>query len=306
MSYSKSFLYKKNRVQQIKGFYNAVLYKSISKASKVMNLTQSTVTLQIQSLERDLGFKLINRNTKPLSLTNEGEEFYKSACPLIQEFDSIIENFLIKKKEKRCNKVDIAVHHIAISYLMPSIVRIFKIKYPNVKIFIRNLSPSEALKRLKEEEIDLAFYPNCTQEPEIEQITSVAYDPILIMNKNHPLNKIKIKNLQELKKFDLIKIDQNLITLPLFKEVVRNYDLQGSIEFENGNWEMLKSFVKKNNLIAIVSQMCLDENNDLAVKNLRNFFPKMSYSILYKKGKILEDSAKHFIHSIQKLEEERY
>jgi len=94
------FLYKKNRQQQIKGFYYVARYLSISKAAQAMNLTQSTVTLQIQSLERDLGFQLLNRNSKPLSLTKDGEEFYQIACPLMHEFESVVEKFLDRKKEK--------------------------------------------------------------------------------------------------------------------------------------------------------------------------------------------------------------
>ena len=94
------FLYKKNRQQQIKGFYYVARYHSISQAARAMNLTQSTVTLQIQSLERDLGFQLLKRDSKPFSLTEEGKEFYQIACPLMHEFESVVERFLNNKKEK--------------------------------------------------------------------------------------------------------------------------------------------------------------------------------------------------------------
>lgn len=66
-----------------------------------MNLTQSTVTLQIQSLERDLGLKLINRDTKPITLTKHGEEFYEMACPLMHEFESILEKFFSAQKSSQ-------------------------------------------------------------------------------------------------------------------------------------------------------------------------------------------------------------
>jgi DNA-binding transcriptional LysR family regulator len=134
-----TFLYKKNRLQQIKGFYYTARFKSISKAAKALNLTQSTITLQVQSLERDLKLKLLNRDSKPLTLTQEGEEFYEIACPLMHEFESIIEEFLSKKKQKEYNKIDIAMHHVTISFLMPHITAIFRKSYPWVKIFLRNI-----------------------------------------------------------------------------------------------------------------------------------------------------------------------
>lgn len=279
------FLYKKNRQQQIKGFYYVARYHSISQAARAMNLTQSTVTLQIQSLERDLGFQLLKRDSKPFSLTEEGREFYQIACPLMHEFESVVERFLNNKKEKEQKSVDIAVHHIAISYLMPRIVSILKKSNPNAKVTIRNITPGDAIKRLKDGQIDLALYPNLMNEPEIKQIEVISYDPVLIMNKKHPLAKKSIKSLKDLKDFDLIRIDRNLITLPLFEEAIRTHGIKGSIEFENGNWEMLKNFVKENNFVAIVSTVCLDKtDSNLAVKNLEKFFPKMSYSVAVKSG----------------------
>jgi DNA-binding transcriptional LysR family regulator len=217
------FLYKKNRQQQIKGFYYVARHQSISKAAQAMNLTQSTVTLQIQSLERDLGFALLRRDTKPLSLTEEGEEFYTIACPLMHEFESVVEKFLDRKKQKAQKKVDIAIHHIAISYLMPRIISHFKKTNPDAKILIRNIAPIEAVKALKDGKIDLAFYPNLSHAAEIKQIDSISYDPVLIINKHHPLVKKEIKSLSDLKDFDLIRIDHNLITLPLFEEAVRTH-----------------------------------------------------------------------------------
>lgn len=48
---------------------------------------------------------------------------------------------------------------------------------------------------------------------------------------------------------------------------------------------MLKYFVKQDNLAAVVSSICIDNNDDdLVIKNLANFFPKMSYSICLKNG----------------------
>jgi DNA-binding transcriptional LysR family regulator len=299
---SQNFLYKRNLLQQMRGFYYAARNRSISEAAKEMNLTQSTVTLQIQSLERDLGFQLLKRDTKPLSMTKEGEEFYQIACPLMHEFESVVEKFLNRKNEEKQEKIDIAVHHIAISYLMPRVIAVLKKTHPKIEVIIRNISPSEAIQRLKEDKIDLAFYPNITKQPEIKLREIISYDPVLIMNKNHPLAKKPIQSLKDLKSFDLIRIDRNLITLPLFEEAVKAHEIKGSIEFENGNWEMLKHFVKENNFVAIVSTMCLSKSDsDLVVKNLAKFFPKMGYEVATKNGKLINPLLQNLLDAIDKV-----
>ena len=50
--------YKHNRLQQLRGFYYAARAKSMSKAAEKMELSQPSVSLQIQALERELGAQL--------------------------------------------------------------------------------------------------------------------------------------------------------------------------------------------------------------------------------------------------------
>lgn len=78
--------------------------------------------------------------------------------------------------------------------------------------------------------------------------------------------------------------------------------MSGSVEFENGNWEMLKHFVKRNDFLAVVSEICLDKNDDdLVKKNLVKLFPKMNYSIMHRSGEILKPIIKDFISTIETI-----
>ena len=76
-SLPKQFYYKKNRIQQLKGFYYTAKLGSPSKAAKHMCLGQSTVTMQVQSLERDLNTKLFVKARGNFELTNDGHLLYK-------------------------------------------------------------------------------------------------------------------------------------------------------------------------------------------------------------------------------------
>ena len=61
--------YKQNRLHQLRGFCSAVETQSISKAASKMRLSQPTVTLQIQALERELHTKLFERYGPRIELT---------------------------------------------------------------------------------------------------------------------------------------------------------------------------------------------------------------------------------------------
>lgn len=283
-----------NLFGEIEIFYQAANIQDLEKLAKKLNKTIETINKKLKNLEKKLGITLFKQTAQTIYLTKEGQEFYEFVNPLITEFIAGIKSFSQRKPPQ--NKIVIGSNHHAISYLMPKIILYFKTIHPDIKLIIQNIDLESALQRLRQDEVDLVFFPNFTQSEEIKLTEITSFDPILIMNKNHPLARKNLNSLADLKKYNLIITDQNLVILPMFENAVKTYNLCGSIEFENGNWEILKHFVKQNDFIAVVTSICLDKNdNDLAVKNLSQFFPRITYSVATKKGKALSSVTKDLI-----------
>ncbi len=291
----EQFYYKHNRLQQLRGFYFAVRLKSISAAAKQLNVSQAAVTLQIQSLERDLKTDLFSREKRKIALTREGEALYDMIVPYIQGIDSVCDEFLTQRKNPT-NEIHIAAHHIAISHLLPPYLKRFLKKHPQAKTHIHNLSRTEALERLKSGKLDFILYPNTPALAECKTKECFAFEPMLIMHPTHPLAKKRTIQLQDITAQNLIRIDPGLIELPLFEEVVQTYHWKGNIDFENGDWEMLKHFVRENIGIAMVSELCIDKaDKTIVARSMHRFFPKMTYSISVKRDRHLPDIVKDFI-----------
>ncbi|MGI6225954.1 MAG: LysR family transcriptional regulator [Peptococcales bacterium] len=68
---------------QIAYFVEIVNCGSISKAADKLFISQSALTLSLQSMEKELGFKLLNRTYSGSSCTPEGEIFYQDALQIL-------------------------------------------------------------------------------------------------------------------------------------------------------------------------------------------------------------------------------
>ncbi len=296
---NKQFYYKQNRLQQLKGFYYSVLTGSISNSSKKMGLTQAAVSLQIQSLERDLGVKLFIRDKKKITLTDAGKVLYSRAAHYIQGMNDLFESFSSHIKNKKLTTLDIASNHVGISYILPKYLKCFKGDNPSAKFKIRNLSRAECFRRAINDEIDFFIYPLRADEDlaEFDFIPIVKYQPILLTRKDHPLAKKKDLKLSDVAKYELVRIDPHLITLPAFEEIIKSHGLRSSIEFEMSDWEILKKFVKADIGVAIISNIILEgeEAKDFSERVLTSYFPEMTYGIFIKKGKILPKMLRDFI-----------
>jgi len=84
--------YKHNRLQQLRGFCYAAQTGSISKAAERMYLSQPSVSLQIQALERELSVVLFERRGPKIKLTPEGQVLYELALPLVEGLETLPEN----------------------------------------------------------------------------------------------------------------------------------------------------------------------------------------------------------------------
>ena len=72
-----------NQLRQLRSFCEAAQSGSFSKAAEILKLSQPTVSLQIQSLEKDLDTILFERSGPRIRLTPAGELLLEMSRPLV-------------------------------------------------------------------------------------------------------------------------------------------------------------------------------------------------------------------------------
>lgn len=74
-------------LKQLKYFQSVVRLGSFSAAAEENFISQSAISQQVQSLERELGFALLVRRNRSFSLTPAGEYFYRKSLLLTADCD---------------------------------------------------------------------------------------------------------------------------------------------------------------------------------------------------------------------------
>ena len=89
---------------KLKIFHAVTQAGSFTKAAEVLNLSQSAISRQIQSLEYELKTTLYERHARGLSLTDNGEILYKTANEVISKIKEV-ESDLMDKKDQPSGKI---------------------------------------------------------------------------------------------------------------------------------------------------------------------------------------------------------
>jgi DNA-binding transcriptional LysR family regulator len=292
--------YKKDMITPLRGFQRVVQEGfNMAKAATSLGVTSTAITHQIKALENTIGYQVFDRSKKILSFTEEGRLLYQKICPLLEQFHSVFDVVKNEINATKSNQIRIAVHHIAVSYILPRWIEKHNATYPDTtKIHIYDdIAWDEASQLLQNDVIDLMFFPTYNFPPEFFYKPTLSYDPVLLMRKDHPLaSQTSITPEDIAAAHQLIHINRTLITLPLFESMAELYGWGGNITFERGNWEMLIHFVRAGLGMALVSTLCTKPDDPLLVaKSLTGHFLTMTYGITVKKGRYLSDAARHFI-----------
>lgn len=297
--------YKNNRLQQIRGFCHAVRMKNVTKAAIEMNISQSAVSIQIKSLERDLNTKLIKRkktNSKNFELTEDGRKLYEMSLPILARVDNLYDRFFLSSSSYNEDYIRIASHHSVLSLLLPENIKYAKKINEKLQVKLSYLSKKDALEELENKSIDLAIYPleNIDDMPRNFNIKKVAdYKPALIMQKNHPLSKINNEHItfELIGKYNFIHTGKYAIS-EIMNQMIENKTLDSYIELNYGSWDIIKALVVADLGVTIFHRdYCRDDKN-IVVKDVHHLSPNIAYYAITNKGQKEKKIIKFIIESM--------
>jgi len=118
---------------KLKIFYAVAEAGNFTKSTYTLNLSQSAISRQIQSLEKELKTQLFERHARGLSLTENGEYLFKTAQEVISKLKEV-ESALMDKKDKPSGKLSVTtVVSFGTTWLTPKIQEFMKLN-PEIEI----------------------------------------------------------------------------------------------------------------------------------------------------------------------------
>ncbi|MEJ1384399.1 MAG: LysR family transcriptional regulator [Candidatus Sedimenticola sp. (ex Thyasira tokunagai)] len=288
--------YKQNRLKQLRAFCHAARTGSISEAAEKVFLSQPTVSLQIQALERELETVLFERRGPKIRLTPEGKVLFKLSQPLVEGMDKLHETFAAQQELLESGELNIAAGESTILYILPEPLKAFMAMHPKIRVKLQNVTGGrDGLSRIRADEADLAVGSMLDVPDDIIYKPLVTYAPALIVPENHPLADKKQITLEDITPYGLILPPPSLTTWGMVDLVFRQHELKLKVSLEAGGWEVIKKYVEQGLGISIVTDVCLTGEENIVKFPLDQYFQKRTYGVVLRRGKYLSPQAKRFL-----------
>ncbi|WGE89694.1 LysR family transcriptional regulator [Actinobacillus arthritidis] len=138
-----------DRIQTLQVFTHVVETGSFSKAADQLNLHVSAVSKAVKYLENQLGLRLLNRTTRSLKLTTEGDAFYEKAQFLLAELEETFQD-LSGVSQQAKGKLRIEMPTAVAPFVMAKLPE-FQRQYPEIQLV---LTASDQLSNLIDDGLD--------------------------------------------------------------------------------------------------------------------------------------------------------
>jgi DNA-binding transcriptional LysR family regulator len=135
-------------------FVMLVKEKSMAAAARQLGVTPPAVTQRLQQLEARIGVRLLDRTTRRISLTDEGELYFERAAQLATDYDEMIETLRSRRSLVRGRLRVHATLGFGRQYIAPALTR-FHSMYPELEIA---LTLSDRRVTLDAEKVDMIIH----------------------------------------------------------------------------------------------------------------------------------------------------
>jgi len=289
------------QIESFKVFCDLAETESFTKAAMINNITQSAVSQQITSLERQLKALLIERSKKKFRLTREGELLYEHGKQIMLTYDGLVHQ-LQELRDVISGTIRIAaIYSIGLHNLQPYVKRFLKL-HPSVKVHVEYQRANQVYDDVQGNVVDLGLVAYPQKEAKLEIIPLSPEKLQLICAPGHPFTKVKALKLGQLEGQKFIGFEPDIPTRKAIDRELKEHGIAVKHVMEFDNIETVKRAVEIGAGVSIVPAGTVTQEvskNTLVAIPFADIELQRPIGLIHKKSKVLSPAMKQFIASLQ-------
>lgn len=245
--------------------------KNFGQAADACFISQSTLSAMVAKFEEQSGVEIFNRKTRPISITEQGDEVIKSLKTVYREYQ-LLEEKLNEIKGIELRELSIACIPTVAPYLYPLILNKISSHFPKVNITVLELTTENIVDEIKSGNIDVGIVSIPLDDNEL--IEYPIYDEEFLIydcgnslkGKKVSVSDIDIERLWLLEEGHCLRNQVGQIC-----ELRQQNKIHGNIVYSCGSIFTLIQMVKMNKGVTLLPKLATVKNSQIQPKYIYNF-----------------------------------
>jgi LysR family transcriptional regulator, transcriptional activator of the cysJI operon len=245
-------------VDRLRLFRDIAQSRSVSKGASMNGISQSAVSQYLQDLEEQMGVTLLDRGTRPLTVTEAGKLYLDMCRDTLNRRDEFQVALDILKGQVEGTVRVASIYSVGLSELA-RLEKEFLRRYPQARIEVEYLRPEKVYEAVVTDRADIGLlsYPEPTKEvtvlPWRQEQMAIAASPY------HPLAKNTEVSPEDLDGVDFVGFDEDL---PIRKDIdrfLREHHVHVNVTLHFDNIQMIKEAVAHGSGVSIMPARVMEE-----------------------------------------------
>ncbi|HIG28054.1 MAG TPA: LysR family transcriptional regulator [Verrucomicrobiales bacterium] len=285
------------QIESLKVFCDLAETGSFTKAAQINSITQSAVSQQMTSLEKQFKSVLIERSKKRFRLTREGQVLYDYSKQMIQIYVSLLSK-LQEIKNVISGTIRVATIYSVGLHDLPPYIKKFLKTYPTVHVHVEYRRSNQVYEDVIGNVVDLGLvaYPN--RDSKIEVVPLRKDKLVLVCHPEHELASAQTVSLDALSGQRFIGFEPDIPTRKAIDKILKDHGIEVKTVMEFDNIETVKRAVEIDAGISIVPQRTVEQEvakQTLKKVEIENEEFCRPLAAIHKKNKVLSPAMKQFI-----------
>ncbi|ULO09798.1 LysR family transcriptional regulator [Paenibacillus sp. 19GGS1-52] len=240
----------------LRTFREVAKRQSFTRAAEELGYAQSSVTMQIQKIEKEYGVPLIERHGRQLRLTPPGEELLKLFVEILDLYDRSKETIA----QQIGGTLTIGTIDSLAAFYLPPFLQQLRTRFPGLNIHLQTEQEANLVSKIKDGEVDIGLMLDRNTADSMLHRTIIREEPlVLIAPVGHKLAQLKTVQLSDLNNCELIVSEESCIYRSLFENLLKEHGIIFRIGFELSNLEAIKRCVMNELGIALLPRIVAQE-----------------------------------------------
>jgi LysR family hydrogen peroxide-inducible transcriptional activator len=263
-------------------------YGNFTLAAEKSNVTQPTLSMQVQKLEDELGVSIFNRNTKPIKVTVLGEKIISQAKKIVEESQKM-KSLIDQNRGIVEGDFKLGIIPTVMPTLLPLFLNTFLKKFPKVSLKIDELNIQNSIDQIIEERLDAFIGATPLNNSKLIE-NPIYYEPFVgYIPQNHPLHSMKKLEINDLENGKILIIkDGHCFRNQIFNLCNTNLD-DSFFKIKSGSFETMINLADEGLGMTILPYMhsqSIPNNKKLNLINFNDPVPAREISLIYSKSQL--------------------
>lgn len=297
-------------LNQLKYVITVAEGNSFNEAAKKLFISQPSLSVAIQSLEKEVGIELFRRSQSGIVLTPDGEEFVGYARQVVEQYELLDARYIEKKNVKKKFSVSMQHYSFAVNAFVEMVKHFGMDEY---EFAVHETKTHEVIEDVKNYRSEIGIlYLNTFNEKILTKIFAqygLEFHELLVCGvyvylwKGHPLAKKKEITLEDLAEYPCLSFEQgDFNSFYYAEEVLSTYQYKRLIK-ANDRATLLNLMVGLNGYTLCSGIICEELNgNDYCAVKLKTE-EKMTIGYLSRRGSIISEIGEKYLAEIIKYKD---